>query len=367
MRGSCFHGRPGFSCALCCRHSGLCSGEWRGDWDGSTAFPSGQWDAPLTVRALVFLQNYLAHFSPQFLFLSGDANPRHAVGGFGQMLWVEAPLLVAGLWRVCKRVRNPQARTERLLLGWFLLAPLSAALTNEGIPHALRTLHGLPAPQILCALGILDFGGWVRRRWARGKWLARGGAVVWGINAALFLAAFFVLYPVQSAPVFEYGLGRALTAFREGGAFPLGKGLDSSRRLYYLPDENLPFAWELVVFHLRVSPEQIREEGMEALPVTVLDPRTIAPLTLLRKLKPGDGVLVSQSAFDHVYRDNVERTQFSIASFPDRPDRIEWPYRQTLEAGIGEFFPPARRILNPETPEGTGCVLLTKKRTFVNL
>lgn len=319
-------------------------------------------DAPLTFRALVFLKNYLAHFSPQFLFLSGDANPRHAVEGFGEMLWVEAPLLVAGLLRVCKRVRNPRARVERLLLGWFLLTPLSAALTNEGIPHALRTLHGLPCPQILCALGVLDLGGWVRRRWSRGKWLARGGAMVWGLNAVVFLAAFFVLYPVQSAPVFEYGLGQALRAFREKGDTPPGEESgDSKRRLYYLPDDQLPFAWELVAFHLRVSPERIREEGMKAFPVTPLNLQAIDPLSLLRKLNPGDGVLVSQPVFDRFYRENLERTRFEIAPFSDRPDRVEWPYRQTIEAGIKEFLPTVGRILNPETPEGSGCVLVTKK------
>ncbi len=319
-------------------------------------------DAPLTLRALVFLKNYLAHFSPQFLFFSGDANPRHAVGGFGQMLWVEAPLLVAGLLRVCKRVRNPRARVERVLLGWFLLAPLSAALTNEGIPHALRTLHGLPAPQILCALGVLDLGGWVRRRWGSGKWLARGGAFIWGLNAVIFLAAFFILYPVQSAPVFEYGLGRALTAFREKGNVPQEEpGNSLNRRLYYLLDDQLPFAWELVAFHLRVPPEQIREKGMAALPVTPLDLRTIDPLTLLRKLNPGDSLLVSQPVFDRFYRESLERSLFEIAPFSDRPDRIEWPYRQTLEAGISEFLPTVGRILNPEIPEGAGCVLVTKK------
>ena len=318
-------------------------------------------DAPLTFRALVFLKNYLAHFSPQFLFLSGDANPRHAVEGFGEMLWVEAPLLVAGLFRVCKRVRNPRARAERLLLGWFLLAPLSAALTNEGIPHALRTLHALPCPQILCALGGLELGGWVRRRWRKGYWLARGGALVWGLNAVVFLAAFFVLYPVQSAPVFEYGLGRALSAFREKGEALQKEQKDSNRRLYFLPDEQLPFAWELVAFHLRIPPEGIREKGMEAFPVTPLNLQAIDPLSLLRKLNPGDAVLVSQPVFDRFYRENLERTQFEIAPFSDRPDRVEWPYRQTIEAAIGEFLPTVGRILNPETPEGSGCVLVTKK------
>jgi hypothetical protein len=318
-------------------------------------------DAPLTIRVLVFLKNYLAHFSPQFLFLSGDANPRHAVEGFGELLWVEAPLLVAGLLRVCKRARNPRARAERLLLGWFLLAPLSAALTNEGIPHALRTLHALPCPQILCALGVLDLGGWVRRRWRGGKWLARGGAIVWGLNASVFLAAFFVLYPVQSAPVFEYGLGQALSAFREKGDTPQGTESSLNRRLYYLPDDQLPFVWELVAFHLRVSPERIREKGMAAFPVTPLSLQAIDPLSLLRKLNPSDAVLVSQPVFDRFYRENLERTQFEIAPFADRPDRIEWPYRQTIEAGINEFLPTVGRILNPETPEGSGCVLVTKK------
>src|SRR3989344_4727435 len=81
---------------------------------------------------LDFLRRYSSHFSPEFLFFSGDpVRPRYRVPDIGQLLWIEIPFLVIGLyWTVKKR--------HWWLLVWLLLAPLPAALTFE-TPSAIRS------------------------------------------------------------------------------------------------------------------------------------------------------------------------------------------------------------------------------------
>ena len=52
---------------------------------------------------------------------------------------------------------------DGLRLAWFL-ATLPAALTWEGIPHALRSIGAWPC--VVLFTGAVLAGGWAARRWA---------------------------------------------------------------------------------------------------------------------------------------------------------------------------------------------------------
>ena len=97
--------------------------------------------APLGVVINRFLVNYVTYFSPNFLFLQGDANPRQNTEIGGMLLWVMVPLLIAGILVCWERRREPLVR---FLIAAILLAPIAAALTNNGTPHALRSSVMLP-------------------------------------------------------------------------------------------------------------------------------------------------------------------------------------------------------------------------------
>lgn len=47
-------------------------------------------------------KNYLSHFSPNFLFLKGDPNPRSQIPGHGQLYLFEIPLILFGLVAIIK-------------------------------------------------------------------------------------------------------------------------------------------------------------------------------------------------------------------------------------------------------------------------
>lgn len=102
------------------------------------------------VYATEISRNYITHFSPLFLFIDGDPNPRHGSEGMGLMHLWEFPFLILGILCLFKI-----GRPLLFVVGaWVILAPISSALSYPA-PHALRGLDLIPIPQLLVALGIL--------------------------------------------------------------------------------------------------------------------------------------------------------------------------------------------------------------------
>jgi 4-amino-4-deoxy-L-arabinose transferase-like glycosyltransferase len=165
---------------------------------------------PLVPTLRLAGRQWLGHYSPAYLFLRGDADEVLHAQGFGQLYWLDMLLLPLGL------VGLAQGRYDRravaLLLAWIALASLPAALTvtYKGLPHSLRGIPVLPAWMTLSALGIQTIWG-ARRlapRWKAALLGLLASALVW--NAALVLKHYFVVYPVQSARAFEYGIKEAM-------------------------------------------------------------------------------------------------------------------------------------------------------------
>ncbi len=105
-------------------------------------------DFPVLTKLYEIPSNYLSHFSPKWLFITGD-NDRHHAPSTGLLYIWEAPFLFAGLLTLL--CRNSKLRS--ILFLWLFLAPVPASLTSE-VPHAVRTLLFLPSFQIIIALGI---------------------------------------------------------------------------------------------------------------------------------------------------------------------------------------------------------------------
>ncbi|MDR7550173.1 MAG: glycosyltransferase family 39 protein, partial [Armatimonadota bacterium] len=152
-----------------------------------------------------FAQNYLAHLSPGFLFVSGDPNLRHHAPGTGQLFWWMLPLVVLGFVELGWRRDLPH---RGLLAAWLLIFPLGGALTNDGVPHATRTLLGLPALCLVIGLGILRVASFVRIL----RWQFAGGALVAAVLAVAaaaegvrFAKAEYLHYPQVAGWWFDYG------------------------------------------------------------------------------------------------------------------------------------------------------------------
>ena len=168
--------------------------------------------APFNVVIDRFLTNYLSYFSPNFLFLQGDANPRQNTEIGGMLLWVTAPLLVAGIVACWQRRREPLVR---FLVAGIVLAPIAAALTNNGTPHALRSSVMLPFLVIVALLGADG----LRSALAGRMWVRRAltGALGAGLltQGVLFSIDLYAAYPNRAAPFFDTGEVAAITGARD--------------------------------------------------------------------------------------------------------------------------------------------------------
>ena len=97
-----------------------------------------------------FLKHYFDHYRFDFLFQTGDVNPRLSSRTVGEMYLIDLPLVLLGLFVLIKK----RDKTTALIFSWLLLAPIPAAFARE-TPHALRILNILPVPMIIGAVGLV--------------------------------------------------------------------------------------------------------------------------------------------------------------------------------------------------------------------
>lgn len=98
-----------------------------------------------------FWGNYLETISLKFIFISGDANPRHSLPGNGLFFLSFLPLYLIGFHKLLK-----EKNTESFLIfGWLLLAPIPSSLTYGGGSHATRLFLMLPPLIFLTATGVI--------------------------------------------------------------------------------------------------------------------------------------------------------------------------------------------------------------------
>ncbi len=150
-----------------------------------------------------FIGNYFQYFSPDFLFVHGDPNPRHSSGFGGLLLITAAPILVLGVVTCIRRWHQPLCR---LALVGLVVAPIGPAVTT-GI-SARRDVVFLPF------LLLVSTYGWAAALPVlRGHGLRiAGAAALVAVTAGLYFADYVVAYPSRAAPAFDTGVAPALVA-----------------------------------------------------------------------------------------------------------------------------------------------------------
>ncbi len=157
-------------------------------------------------RRIVFVKTvaagYLSHFSPKWLFLTGD-NQRHHAPDMGLLYLWELPFLMYGIYRVLKYGKG---QVSAVLIGWLLIAPVAASPTT-GLPHAVRTLVFLPVFQIFTAVGLAHV--LVRRKFLMSLY---GICIVF--NLFYYCDMYFVQMNPEVSEYWQYGYKDAV-AFTE--------------------------------------------------------------------------------------------------------------------------------------------------------
>jgi hypothetical protein len=168
------------------------------------------WSKIIYHRYLLFgrevMVNFLSHFRADFLFISGDANPRHSIQYLGQLYYLDALFLLIGVYGLIKR----RSVAGMLLLFWLVIGIFPASITKAS-PHALRILPTLPVFMILVGAGILSFWDWLKRQQLSQTWPSLPTLVASLIllaylsQLAMFWRFYSKIYPVEYSQEWQYG------------------------------------------------------------------------------------------------------------------------------------------------------------------
>ncbi len=99
-----------------------------------------------------FTQRYFSHFSPEYLFFSGDIVKLNAIHNFGNFYIFEIIFFIIGISLLIKKSFKNDLASFIILSGIFL-SPIAASTTVE-TPSAVRQLAGLPYFLISISVGI---------------------------------------------------------------------------------------------------------------------------------------------------------------------------------------------------------------------
>jgi len=153
-----------------------------------------------------YAKHYFDFFNPQYLFFTGDVNPRFSAQASGELWLWELPFILIGFYILLK-MRN---KTALFILLWFLLAPVAAATARE-TPHALRSETYIPVYELLAALGLVASGVHLYGKRKLLQWVVIFvvGAVAL-FEGVYFLHEYFVTYPVTYEQEWQYGYAQAI-------------------------------------------------------------------------------------------------------------------------------------------------------------
>ncbi len=123
-----------------------------------------------------FIQSMLVHLA-SFNFY-GDANWRHNFSGSPQLSLSIGILFLIGIFisfreliSSLKQKSYSLSIIHLILISWLLIMTIPAALTYEGIPHALRMIGTIPVAYIFAALGAYQIYHWLKSKMSDKKLL----------------------------------------------------------------------------------------------------------------------------------------------------------------------------------------------------
>ena len=166
----------------------------------------------VTYVATSFTKNYLSHFTPQFLFISGAPHKQHHVQNIGQLYLFQSLFLLMGLWGLFKF----NHKFKKLLLAWLLIAYIPVSVTGDSIPHALRTLITAPTYQLICAFGFLIFINWIKKYSKFIQFSLIVGLLIFVVlSLGYYLNQYYNIYPRNYSRDWQYGYQQAVSYVNE--------------------------------------------------------------------------------------------------------------------------------------------------------
>lgn len=195
-------------------------------------------------RRLIYLnkytENYLSHFSANFLFMEGD-NARHHAPENGILYLVSLPFVILGMVNIWKS----NNRSAKLIFFWLLLAPIASALAVDA-PNASRSMVFMPTWQIFTSYGIMSFISRINKNFKPGLIIITG---LYIINFIFYTHMYFFHTNSDYSSYWQYGYREAVM-----------ETADEKKSVIYLAD--IEQAYIFYLFYTKKNPlDYIREGG----------------------------------------------------------------------------------------------------------
>jgi 4-amino-4-deoxy-L-arabinose transferase-like glycosyltransferase len=252
-----------------------------------------------------FAANYTSYFSPQFYFISGPSEGTYGmIPGRGVLYWFELPILIFSFLFLIKNFNN---RFIKLILFWFLISPIPAALSLGPGYAANRAVIQVPSIQILLSFGIIEVAELINR-FKKFKFI-----IIPYVGFALlifvyFLLDYFLVSPMKVAKDMLYGSSKAAYWLKDNGK---GKQIVVSRTLSS-PHIYIAFAnkTDPDIYHEATKSWNYRDFGysfLDQMPIYYLENYTFGDIDLAKYGKTQGMLLVGKpEEFQSVKKNPLE-------------------------------------------------------------
>lgn len=197
---------------------------------------------------ITLFQNYISHFKPNWLFVTGDLN-RHHVPDMGMLYLVELPFILAGIYFLISD-KKINLKGKKIIFWWFLIAPIAAAPTTQ-VPHSIRTLSFLPTWHVFTAFGIILLYDMIKGKRILSKVLPSIIITFFLANFVYYLHQYYIHMSYEYSFDWQYG-------YREI-ADEVKKLEPKYEKVIISPKLDQPHMFFL--FYLKYDPQKYLEEG----------------------------------------------------------------------------------------------------------
>lgn len=204
MRNEAFWSRPRFTILSSDPGISLRINEGRGE-DLVSSYPwPGLFHNKIISYGLTFTENYMKHFSFDFLYLSGDPVKIYQTAGNGILYIIFLPFLIYGLYYIFKNYISH----KWLMIVWLVLSPIPSAMTRF-VPSASRMLIILPILSILSAIGLISCFRFIRRLRLKHLTLLFI-SILFVFNMSYYLHYYYFNTQVKYAKEWHYGMAEVM-------------------------------------------------------------------------------------------------------------------------------------------------------------
>lgn len=193
-----------------------------------------------------YLENYFDFYNPDFLFITGDGNPRFSTQNNGGLYLWQLPLLIIGAYQVIKW-RN---KSSLFIFGWLLLAPVAAATARE-TPHALRAELMLPMLAIFISAGTVAIFSLTQNKKAWRFLTITIFTFLVLFSTCAFVYNYFVHFPKEYSGEWQYGYKEMVQK--------ISKIENNYENIYITTTYGRPYIY--VLFYSHVNPSDYLKRG----------------------------------------------------------------------------------------------------------